>query len=423
MKARRLNSVLVYATGPLAERLAGPEIRAIEFAKALNEEYAVTLMAADPATGERDGIPVVPASRMRLLREAARHDAFLSPCPPPYLLAAKDLLDVVAIADSYDPHDVELAALENERVDRELRLRSISQAIELRSADVILCAAESQRARLIRAAAGLGRPDRPLPVDPIVVPFGIPDAPPRTRRRPLRSHFPEIEEDDKVVLWWGAVWAWFDVETVIRAFARTAHTRPDIKLVITAGRPPVRGRERFDAVGQARELAERLGVLGRTVLFLDEWVPYEDRHAYLREADLGVTLHRFTEEAELAARARYMDYLSAALPCVLGRGDETAAEFEQVGFATLLDQPDPEVLATTLLAILNDPQRLGNAAAAGERLADRRRWSSVGVTLRAALASVCEPKPAPRRQTFSVMVKAGSYYAGKCVDRVANAVG
>lgn len=423
MKTRRLNSVLVYATGPLAERLAGPEIRAIEFAKALNEEYAVTLMAGNPAAHERDGVPVVPASRMRLLREAARHDAFLSPCPPPYLLAAKELLNVVAIADAYDPHDLELAALENERVDRELRLRSISQAIELRSADMILCAAESQRARLIQAAASLQRPDGPLLVDPIVVPFGISDPPPPTRRRPLRSYFPQIAEDDKVVLWWGAVWAWFDVETVIRAFARMAHTRPDIKLVITAGRPPVPGRERFDAVGQARELAERLGLLGRSVLFLDEWVPYEDRHDYLREADLGVTLHRFTEEAELAARARYMDYLSAALPCVLGRGDETAAEFEQVGFATLLDQPDPEALATTLLAILNDPQRLRNATAAGERLAERRRWSSVGVTLRAALASVCEPKPAPRRQTLSVMVKAGSYYAGKCADRVANAVG
>ena len=164
---------------------------------------------------------------------------------------------------------------------------------------------------------------------------------------------------------------------------------------------------------QARALAEQLGLIDRTVLFLDEWVPYEDRHDYLREADLGVTLHRFTEEAELAARARYMDYLSAALPCVLGRGDETAADFEQAGFATLLDQPDPQLLATTLLALIDDPERLENAAAAGERLADERRWSSVGVTLRAALASVCERRPSARRQTLSVMAQTGSYYAGK----------
>ena len=204
----------------LAERLAGPEIRALEFAKALSEEYAVTLMAQNPATHERDGMPVVPASRSRVLREAARHDAFLSPCLPPYLLAAKELLNVVAIADAYDPHDLELAALENERLDRELRLRSISQAIELRSADVILCAAESQRAMLMRAAAGLERPGGPLSRS---IPSWCRSAFPIARHPPVDGHcgsyFPQIAEHDKVVLWWGAVWAWLDVETVIRAFA------------------------------------------------------------------------------------------------------------------------------------------------------------------------------------------------------------
>ena len=419
MSARQLKSVLVFATGPLAKRLAGPEIRALEFAKALNEEYAVTLMAQNPATHERDGVPVVPASRGRVLREAARHDAFLSPCLPPYVLAAKELLDVVAIADAYDPHEVELVALENERLDGELRLRSICQAIELRSADVILCAAERQREMLMRAAAGLERSGQAVEVDPIVVPFGIPDAPPTSHRCPLRSHFPQLEEHDKIVLWWGAVWAWLDVETVIRAFAQTSRIRPDIKLVITAGRPPVPGRERFDAVAQARALADQLGLINRTVLFLDEWVPYEDRHDYLREADVGVTLHRFTEEAQVAARARYMDYLSAALPCVLGRGDETAADFEKAGFATLLERPDPDLLAATLVALINDPRQLVRVAAAGERLAEERRWSSVGATLRAVLASACERRPSARRQTLSVMAQAGSYYAGKLAHRVA----
>ena len=423
MSARGLKSVLVYATGPLADRMAGPEIRALEFAKALSEDYTVTLMAQDPATRERDGIPVLPGTRRRVLREAARHDAFLSPCLPPYLLAAKHALDVLTIADAYDPHEVELAALETERLGGELRLRSISQAIELGAADVILCAAEPQREMLIRAAAGLERRGRQVEIDPIVVPFGIPEAPPPSRRRPLRSYFPQIDEEDKIVLWWGAVWAWLDVETVIRAMAQTARTRSDIKLVITAGKPPVAGRDRFDAVAHARALAHELGVIDRTVLFLDDWVPYEDRHDYLREADVGVTLHRFTAEAELAARARYMDYLSAGLPCVLGRGDEAAGDFEKAGFATLLERPDADVLATTLLSLIDDPQRLARAAAAGERLAEQRRWSSVGQTLRAALARNCAKRPTTPRQTLSVMAQTGSYYTGKLAHRVATSLG
>ena len=58
--------VLVHAAGALGERLAGPEIRALEFAKALSAEYEVTLAARRATEGERDGIRVVPSNRRRL---------------------------------------------------------------------------------------------------------------------------------------------------------------------------------------------------------------------------------------------------------------------------------------------------------------------------------------------------------------------
>ena len=70
--------------------------------------------------------------------------------------------------------------------------------------------------------------------------------------------------------------------------------------------------------------------------------------------DLGLTLHRDTEEASLAARARYMDYLSTGLPCVLGRGDETAERFEESGFATLVEAGSPGATANAILALLDE---------------------------------------------------------------------
>lgn len=419
----RSGRVLIYSTGALGERLTGPEIRALEFARALGQEHDVTLIAERPEIDQRDGIRVVPASRQRLLTEAARHDAFLSPCLPPYLLAGKEVLRVAAIADAYDPHEVELAALDGERPDTELRLRALAQALDLRAADLILCAADSQRQRLISTARQLTPVGRDV-VDPVVVPFGIPDPPPPSGRTPLRDHFSQIAEGDQVILWWGAVWAWLDVETPIRAMARLAQTRPGVKLVITAGRPPVPGRERFEAVDQARALAGELGVLGCNVLFLDEWIPYEERHDYLRDADLGITLHRFSAEAQLAARARYMDYLSAGLPCVLGRGDEAAADFEAAGFATLVDDPDPERLAGLLTRLLDDPSRLRAAADAGHRLADARRWSSVGSILRDAVGNVLADRDRRRgsARTLTLTADAGSYYARKLAHRLGTAV-
>jgi hypothetical protein len=104
MSRRRLERILVLATGPMNERLAGPEIRALEFAKALRADYDVTLAAQREDACERDGLRVIPARRRRLLTEAGRHDAVISPAVPPYLLALKSALGIATISDQYDPY-------------------------------------------------------------------------------------------------------------------------------------------------------------------------------------------------------------------------------------------------------------------------------------------------------------------------------
>jgi glycosyltransferase involved in cell wall biosynthesis len=184
--------------------------------------------------------------------------------------------------------------------------------------------------------------------------------------------------------------------------------------VITAGRPPNRSTDRFAATEQARALAAELGVLDRSVLFLDEWVPYEERHHYLGDADIGLTLNRDAAEAELAARVRYMDYLWAGLPCILGRGDEIAAELEAGGFARLIDQGDEESLAALLVNLADDPDALAQTRERGRQLARERQWSAVGAKLRAAIDE------ATRRPTVAGGARvsgAGAYYARRLMHR------
>jgi glycosyltransferase involved in cell wall biosynthesis len=407
--------VLVLAPGELGEHLDGPVIRAWEFAKALSNEYEVTVAANGADDHEREGIPVISSNRRRLLIAAARHDALLAACLPPYLLALHAPGGLLTISDQYDPHEQELAALAaGPERERKLRVQAAIQGFQLRHADLMLCANEHQRAELLRTAGEVLNLDDRRP-DPVVVPFGIPDCPPQSTRRPLRTHFPQLQTGDTLVLWWGSPWRWLDAETAVRAFARIAASRNDVKLVITAGRSPNAGPVRsFDATEETRALAEDLGVLGRTVLFYDEWIPYEQRHDYLRDADLGLTLHRHADEARLAARARYMDYLSAELPCVLGRGDQTAAEFEAAGFATLVESPSADSLAATLLALVDDRDALLVGRAAGHSLAAQHRWSAVGAKLRATLAFA--PDLARRPQHLALLRDTGVYYAARAVD-------
>lgn len=340
--------------------------------------------------------------------------------PPSLSTRSAPVHSFTTVADLYDPHEQELATLQAGRGrERELRARAAIQALQLRHADVVLCAGEHQRTELLRSSRELFGPSARLP-DPAVVPFGIPDPPPDSGRRPLRECFPQIAKDDTLVLWWGSVWRWLDAETPVRALARMADDRPDIKLVITAGSPPNKSAgARFDATGEIRALAQDLGVLGRSVFFYDQWIPYERRYDYLRDADIGITLHRHASEARLAARARYMDYLSAELPCVLGRGDETAEELGAGGFATLLDEPTPDDLAAILTGLADAPHALAEARLAGHELAAERHWSAVGVKLRAALAGAPDARGEERPASpLAVFEGAGAYYARRAVDRL-----
>jgi glycosyltransferase involved in cell wall biosynthesis len=278
----------------------------------------------------------------------------------------------------------------------------------------VLCGGRRQRELLEAELGGLGGPGRPA-VE--VVPFGL-DRPPEPApggAHPLRERFGQVEPGDKLILWWGSLWRWLDAPTAIRAVASLASARPDVKLIFTAGRAPNAAADRHSALAQARALAAELGVLDRSVLFLEEWVPFARRGEYLRDADLGLTLHRDAEEASLAARARYMDYLWAGLPCVLGRGDETAARFEREGFATLVDPGSPQATATALLAALEDGAR-GRAAAAGRRLARELRWDRVAAPLIEALEGFAGggSHPASSRQLRG----ATAYYARRAVDRL-----
>jgi glycosyltransferase involved in cell wall biosynthesis len=355
-----------------------------------------------------------------MIRELARHDAIVSSCLPPYVLALAPVHRAVTIADLYDPHEQELATLDDGRGrDRELRARFAIQALHLRSADVVLCASRHQRLELIRAASSVLADESRLP-DPTIIPFGIPDPPPDSSSRPLRRRLPQIADGDTLILWWGSVWRWLDAETVVRALAQIASVRGDVKLVITAGRPPDGKAERlFDSTDEVRRLASELGVLDRTVFFFDEWIPYEARHEYLADADLGVTLHHHAEEARLAARARYMDYLWAGLPCVLARGDETAEVFGDAGFATVLDEPDAGALAAAILRLVSDPAQLERARQAGRALAAEHQWSTIGAKLRSVLADALA---SPRRANFTspaLIGGTGAYYARQLADRLA----
>lgn len=396
--------ILCLVYGDLGTRLSGPGIRGLALARRLARDHEVTVAIGDGSGDAGPGIRVIPSARHHVAREALQQDAFVAAVIPPYVLALKSLTGLVTISDQYDPVELEQGTLSGRAASAEIRAARAARRLQLRYADIVLCATESQRALLEREARELHGPGAGPRL--AVVPFGLPPAPPASARNPMRERFPGIAPQDRIVLWWGSIWRWLDAETAIRAVAEL----DGVRLVITAG-PPRRQAQNLAEADEARSLARSLGVLDTSVFFVDEWIAYAERHHYLLEADAGITLHRATPEASLAARARYMDYLWCSLPCVLGRGDEWAEGFADAGFARLVPPRSPAAVRDALAELLFDHQANRRARAAAVELAENWSWDAVVQPLEEALAAEPEATPLRPAASLGLLGAVGAEYA------------
>src|SRR5206468_11661898 len=106
-----------------------------------------------------------------------------------------------------------------------------------------------------------------------VVPFGVPAEPPRPTGRALKGAYSGIGENDRVILWGGGIWEWFDPLTLIRAVHQIRDTHPEVKLFFMGVKHPNPLVPDMDMTARAMALAEELGLTGSAVFFND-WVPY-----------------------------------------------------------------------------------------------------------------------------------------------------
>jgi glycosyltransferase involved in cell wall biosynthesis len=399
--------LLIISHDVVGSRMAGPGIRAWETARVLAHQQPVTLVASHPidldapfaagsyAWGD-------PASLAPWLQQA---DVVLA---NGHVLAAHAELAALRVPlalDLYDPTPLEnLESFRHapaaQRVTRQQADVALLQT-QLHAADFIACATERQRDMYIGALLASGRitPAR-ADVDPQlrklidVVPFGLPHTPPVRNEPALRGVIPGISEQEPLLLWTGGLWDWLDPQTLVEAMALVAQQRPDARLVFLAGRHPG-DVPAMRAPDETRARAAQLGLLGKNVLFYEDWLPYERRADALLEADIAVSLHRAHLETTYAAvRSRFLDHLWAGLPSVISVGDAAAELVERHCLGHVVAVGDAPAVAAALLALLND---------ANERRACSERARELGATMTweralAPLAQFCERPTMTREQ-------------------------
>jgi glycosyltransferase involved in cell wall biosynthesis len=404
----RPRKVLVVTGDAITARMAGPAIRAWHMAEVLSGEHDVRLVSVNPSGETVDApFPVLTVRRRDLSDHVAWADVVvlqghaLEMAPE---LKRRDSTKLV-VCDIYDPMHLELLEQGKEATDeqRAKDLIGVTKVLnnQLRRGDFFLCASDRQRHFWLGHLAALGRLTPQLyDADPTadsllsVVPFGLPGKPPTRTGPGVRGVLPGVGADDKVVLWAGGVYSWFDPLTLIRAVGELATRRADLRLVFLGMRHPNPEVPEMDIGTRTRSLADRLDLTDRHVFFNEGWVPYADRQNWLLDADCGVTTHFHHVETTFAFRTRVLDYLWASLPIVTTDGDSFADLVRAERLGVVVPPCDPQALADALERAMYDEEF---AAGCRERIAvvrERFTWERV---LEPLTSYVRSPRPAADR--------------------------
>jgi len=380
--------VLVVTGEPLLEKMAGPAIRAWEIAKAVSRFAEVRLLSTAGAKVTSEAFDVVYSAGPPLREHTDWADVIVFQGflleGAPWLVDSSKIL----VADVYDP--IHLEQLEQARdLGPEGRAASVRETTrilneQLRRADLVLCASEKQRDFWLGQLAGQGRVnprvyDEDASLDSLVavVPFGVADDAPTQGAHGIKGVVPGIAPTDKVILWGGGVYNWFDPLTLVRAVDRLARRHPEVKLYFLGLKHPNPGVPEMRIAWELRELSDGLGLTGKNVFFNSGWVPYEERANYLLDADLGVSTHFHHIETAFSFRTRILDYLWAGLPIVATGGDTFDSLITENGLGATVPPEDVDALEAALERYLFDEEAVAAARTAVSAFADQYRWSTV----------------------------------------------
>lgn len=380
--------VVVVTGDPLTAKMAGPAIRAWEIATALSEEHEVELITTQSCEVSHPRFRVRSVDGYRELRKLEQwcdvlvFQGFLLEVYP-WLKKSRKVL----VVDIYDPFHLEQLEQARDLGERD-RYAAVINSVntlneQLRRGDFFLCASDKQRDFWLGQLAALGRVN-PLTYDDdetlrsliAVVPFGVADAPPVRTRKAIKGVVPGIGPGDKVILWGGGVYNWFDPLTLLHAVDQVRAKRPDVRLFFLGLAHPNPDVPAMRMAAQTRELAGELGLTGTHVFFNEDWVAYDDRANYLLDSDIGVSTHLDHVETAFSFRTRILDYFWAGLPVVATEGDALADVIDAEALGVTVPPQDAAALADALLRILDDDEFAAQCRANIAGVARRYQWAS-----------------------------------------------
>lgn len=212
----------------------------------------------------------------------------------------------------------------------------------------------------------------------------------KNRSSVMRGVLPGVTDHDKIMVWTGGVWGWYDGAVLMHAMKLLATSRPDIKLVFFGTEHPNPSVPKMKESYNTRKLAEELGLIDKTVFFKDGWVAYEDRIDYLLEADIAINTHKPSMEAEFSHRTRVLDHILAKLPTICTTGDYLSDDvIARQGLGIAVEPNNEQALAKAITEIFIDK----NYSSYKNNIANVRDSFDWAVTLQPLVQALLEDLP------------------------------
>jgi hypothetical protein len=400
--------ILIITGDAIGEKMAGPGMRAWKIAEALSEHSDVRLVTWNVANRKSDEFEVLRVRMqdergMAVQEEWADVIFFQGFALRHFLTLQKS--NKIMVVDLYDPMHLEQLEQGREMGDASWRNQVLvtTQVVneQLQRGDFFLCASERQRLFWIGQLAAVGRvnPDTYAQDENLkslidIAPFGMDSTPPQHTRKAIRGVVPGIGEDDKVIIWGGGIYNWFDTPTLVEAVAKVAEKHDDVRLFFLGVAHPNPDVPEMAIVSKTREISERLGLTNKHVFFNEQWVALDDRQNYLLEADAGVSTHFAHVETTFSFRTRILDYMWANLPIVTTDGDSFGDLVAAEGMGVAVPERDVDALADAIEAMLYDEDAIAKARAEVSRVRQDFTWEQALAPL---IAFAHDPYPAPDR--------------------------
>ncbi|MBU6453073.1 MAG: glycosyltransferase family 4 protein [Cyanobacteria bacterium REEB67] len=412
--------ILIITLEPIAQKMAGPAIRALELGKVLAEKFSVVVFS--PVEGgppPKDPLPESltlvrggGARALRTLAEASETIFIQSNVLKPYPFLSQ--LGKFLILDLYDPYLFSiLVQYKNDRTQASASYRMMHQVLEahMLACDFAVCASERQRDYWIGRFCAQGRITPELyEFDPSlrklidVVPYGLPEKPPEKNTsekgevKGLRE-IPGIGPDDPVLIWGGGIWDWFDPLTVIEATKACLTDIPNLRLVFMGTKSPNPKVDVMDMTKRARALTDSYDLTDKNIFFLDGWVPYEERVNYLLDATAAVSAHFDLPETRFSFRTRILDYFWCGLPILTTAGDGLGELIEKHNAGCVLPYEDVGAWSAAIKKVIAD-ETARKAMQSGSRLiASTFHWRSNALPLKRFLEN---PHHLPRYEKITM---------------------